>query len=109
MARTLILTDPARRLVRRLTPASSEARQVLAVLFSQLTEQDLPAPADDLTRLPPASVPIWFRRLRGHNLWVLFSFTDETVMVRSVVPLPPVPYRKPADEPDPESDPEPAQ
>lgn len=50
----------------------------------------LPTPADERTIIPPSG-RAWFRRVRGANLWVLFRFGEERVIVIAMVREPPHP------------------
>jgi hypothetical protein len=51
---------------------------------------DLPGFQDAETLVPPVK-RCWFRRVVGQNLWLLFTFNDEALMLRALVKSPPVP------------------
>ncbi|HHH31893.1 MAG TPA: hypothetical protein ENK57_26595 [Polyangiaceae bacterium] len=50
----------------------------------------LPGPGDTEALMPPALV-VHVRRVRGENLWVWYTATDQRLIVRTLTAQPPVP------------------
>ena len=89
--RVLRLSAKFHRTRRLLAQPGSPAAAALAATIARLLAADLPAPQDAYTMIAPPVIGYWFRRVPGCNLWVLYSFDDEQLTLRSLTDEPPIP------------------
>lgn len=69
------------------SPAAKQLARTQKVLAGAAT---LPGPIDFEASIPPTRWA-WVRRVTGQNLWLYYTFDDDTVIALLVVKSPPVP------------------
>lgn len=89
-ARILRLTPRFNLSVRRLGVRGTPAGAALSALLKTMEGAALPGPQDAETLMPPVA-RFWFRRVPGHNLWLLFAFSETELIVVTLTARPPVP------------------
>lgn len=89
-SRVLSIAQAFHRARGRLVTPSTPAAQGLAATIGRLLTSDLPGPQDCETLVPPVR-RYWVRRVVGCNVWVLYTFTDDSLVLRTLVSSPPIP------------------
>jgi hypothetical protein len=74
----------------RLVEPGTQVAQALASVIARLLSAELPGPQDAETLVPPVR-RCWFRRIPGCNLWLLFTYDDDRLVLRALTNSPPVP------------------